>query len=437
MIYKRCPHKGRDRDRCPDPWYGTYQLRGQSRVRVSLAKWTGHDVKTKGDAKLAFDQLKTEMRAGRYNPIGLALLTPVADSTQITTFRQLATQYESLYVTARRLRTSEQFKYRLKPLMEEFADEDITAITSDRIERWQATLRHPRVFPGETYPRLPSTASVNRPVSLLRSILGWAVEHDRLGGKPKVRLDQEDYSRFRRVGGGEEESLLGAAPDRLKALIVVALDTGMRQGEMLALRCGDILSDSICLRGVTTKSAKTRVLPIATARLRAILDWLKDNKDDTAPLITSEDGTAGLLSFRRMWDSCRLRAHGFEPELTETLNLGPISRSQLRQIDLHWHDLRHEFACRLDDRGVSLGVIQRLLGHASIVTTERYLRRGNKELMAGAVKLDDGSLIGVDLAIRTPKDVEAVCLKVSQWYEPRTDLPEGDPFVSSSGATTY
>jgi integrase len=47
-------------------------------------------------------------------------------------------------------------------------------------------------------------------------------------------------------------------------------------------------------------------------------------------------------------------------------------RDRVREINLHWHDLRHEYASRLVERNVPLAQVRDLLGHASIVTTERY-----------------------------------------------------------------
>ena len=72
----------------------------------------------------------------------------------------------------------------------------------------------------------------------------------------------------------EEARLLAVATPFLRSMIIAALDTGMRQGEMLAVRFGDIdwRRQLVVLRGVTTKSRKTRVVPISTTRLKAVLD---------------------------------------------------------------------------------------------------------------------------------------------------------------------
>jgi site-specific recombinase XerD len=57
-----------------------------------------------------------------------------------------------------------------------------------------------------------------------------------------------------------------------------------------------------------------------------------------------------------------------------------VNRDQLAEIDLHWHDLRHEAACRWLASGLDLRAIQLLLGHADLKTTQRYLNVTDEEL---------------------------------------------------------
>jgi site-specific recombinase XerD len=59
------------------------------------------------------------------------------------------------------------------------------------------------------------------------------------------------------------------------------------------------------------------------------------------------------------------------------------NREQLRRIDLRWHDLRHEGACRLLADGVDIRIVQLMLGHASIQQTQRYLNVTDEELRRG------------------------------------------------------
>jgi site-specific recombinase XerD len=60
-----------------------------------------------------------------------------------------------------------------------------------------------------------------------------------------------------------------------------------------------------------------------------------------------------------------------------------------RQINLHWHDLRHEYASRLVERGVPLAQVRDLLGHASILTTERYDNQKLEALQAAVERLEE------------------------------------------------
>ncbi len=53
---------------------------------------------------------------------------------------------------------------------------------------------------------------------------------------------------------------------------------------------------------------------------------------------------------------------------------------KLKQIDLHWHDLRHEGACRLLADGVDIRIVQLILGHSDIKTTQRYLNVTDEEM---------------------------------------------------------
>lgn len=83
-------------------------------------------------------------------------------------------------------------------------------------------------------------------------------------------------------------------------------------------------------------------------------------------------------TIRTAWESLVLLANGIEP--TRTRAHGRVNRDKLAEIDLHWHDLRHEAACRWLAKGLDLRAIQLLLGHADLKTTQRYLNVTDEEL---------------------------------------------------------
>ena len=70
--------------------------------------------------------------------------------------------------------------------------------------------------------------------------------------------------------------------------------------------------------------------------------------------------------------------------------LTPVCREAFKRIDLRWHDLRHEYASRLVERGVPLSQVRDLLGNASIATTERYDNRIQEALFEAAKRLETG-----------------------------------------------
>jgi integrase len=194
-------------------------------------------------------------------------------------------------------------------------------------------------------------------------------------------------------------------------MIIAVLDTGMRQGEMLALRFGDIdeKRQLIVLRGETTKSRKTRIMPISTTRLKTVLDWLRldaDNQKKPAEaLVFSDEIGEPIGRFRTAWVTAVLKAHDIKPEW-KSYNwtaLTPECKEAYRRINLHWHDLRHEYASRLVERGLPLAQVRDLLGHASITTTERYDNQRLEGLQTAALKLESGKTFDPTGTHRTEK----------------------------------
>ena len=395
-VYKICEHKGKLRDRCEHAWWGSF--RG---IRVSLSKWTNQEIRSKTEAYAALDLLRTAIRAGTFDPRGI---TPVREVSAIT-FRELAGLYKERHVIAKGLASAKSIDWRLKPLLAWFGDKRIALINVGDIEDFIADLRRKPVR-GRASERTLAPSSVNRTIELVRHMLNWAVDREyidrtpfRRGGSALIKKLREDNKRRRRVSEQEEARLLEAAPPLLRGMIIAALDTGVRRGEMLALRFTDLdlTRGLITLRGETTKSGKTRVVPIATARLRAVLDWLRldpegDSKPEETPVFSDEIGQP-VGSLRTSWVNTVLRAHGIAVRWDRRGNYReptPECLDAFRKIDLHWHDLRHEYASRLVEKGVPLAQVRDLLGHASITTTERYDNQTVAALRAAAARLEAG-----------------------------------------------
>jgi integrase len=193
--------------------------------------------------------------------------------------------------------------------------------------------------------------------------------------------------------------LLGHANPHLRALIVAALSTGCRIGELLSLQWQQIRYDErkqarwIVLPAAKTKTNTARVLPIGP-RLGAELAMRQqgpDGKDHPPTAYVFGDETGDRVgSVKRAWELTVLRAHGHTPIWVagKPGRLAPESRAALREINLHFHDLRRQFACTLLESSADLHDVRDFLGHANITTTSRYLASSPVRLARALARLE-------------------------------------------------
>jgi hypothetical protein len=100
----------------------------------------------------------------------------------------------------------------------------------------------------------------------------------------------------------------------------------------------------------------------------------------------------------------------------EGATLSPASRAQLRAIDLHFHDLRHEAGCRWLEAGWPIHHVQEMLGHTNLSQTSTYLHAaemGLQESMrrfdAARVDAPSGDFRGKTVANKGPKEQLSLC----------------------------
>jgi integrase len=368
-LYKRCDCRGRRRERCGHPWWGSF--RGQ---RISLGKWADCHVDSKPEAQAVLDEVRLAIRQGTFTLAGRR-----ARPVDVLTFSQLADFYWER--DGRKLKSADTLKYRLEGLKAHFADRAPGDIRAGDIEDFLAGLEQPGRFQkrhATVRERQPST--INRWRALLRRVFSWAVENDYLDrtpfNKPGVRASlvkarPENDSRDRRLSDSEFRRLMATAGPRLKPLIVVALYTGMRRGEMLKLTWSDLDAHPgwIRLRSRTTKSGRPRILPIHPD-VQAVFDFLRTDamgqpKPSAAPVFSNEVGEP-VRNFREAWS-------------------GALKRAGI--IGFRWHDLRHEFGSRNLECGASIIHVRDLLGHSDVKMTQRYLNLTDDNLRAQVHKL--------------------------------------------------
>ncbi|MFH0899426.1 MAG: site-specific integrase [Pseudomonadota bacterium] len=204
-----------------------------------------------------------------------------------------------------------------------------------------------------------SKKSINNHLTVLRRLLVVAKKRGLIGTVPEIEWLKVPKPDFDFLSFEEADRILDADVDsEWHTMILVALRTGMRLGELLALRWEDvdltIGQVRVCRsvsRGIITtpKSGKDRVIPLGDEVLAA----LKVHRHLRGELVFCT--MAGRMLKKGeckhpLWRACR--------------------RAGLRRIG--WHVCRHTFASHLVMRGAQLKAVQELLGHATIEMTMRY-----------------------------------------------------------------
>jgi integrase len=226
-------------------------------------------------------------------------------------------------------------------------------------------------------------SSINREIGLLKSMLNRAVKLQLIHAHPAREaelFELDDSSVSDRVLSNEEEIKLLAACDEselryraphLKFVILVALYTGLRRGEILRLRWSDIDFEKNRLRVRKSKTKAGRRHVNLNSMLRAMLLSLNEQ----------EHGEWVFPSPNRYQTPGQPERH-----IADVKN---AFRRAVRLAGIEWitfHQLRHTFCSRLADAGVPLPVIQKLAGHASVTMTSEYTHPAD-ELKQRAVEV--------------------------------------------------
>lgn len=219
----------------------------------------------------------------------------------------------------------------------------------------------------------PSTQA--RKLSAIRRFFRFLFQEGDRKDDPTARLDGPSPEReVPDVLSREEVARLIAAcePDkRLKCLVELLYGAGLRASELVTLRVGNLprrkagqwMSADIIIRG---KGGKDRLCPLGRAALIALAEWL-DVREASLPdnpllrnkaegFVFPSRGKEGHLTRRRLG------------QMLEEL----ASKAGIRSERVYPHALRHAYATHLLQGGADLRVVQTLLGHADIATTQIY-----------------------------------------------------------------
>ena len=187
------------------------------------------------------------------------------------------------------------------------------------------------------------------------------VEQRRLPSRLPKALEEEDVTALLEAAAGDDPVAL-----RDRAILELLYGTGMRVSELAGLSLADLGSDTGLVR-VTGKGDKERLVPVGRCAEAALEDWLGDwgrpcleprrwaRRGDAEAVFLNARG--GRLSRQGVWGILkkRARAAGIEDRV-------------------HPHVLRHSCATHMLAHGADIRVVQELLGHVSIATTQLYTK---------------------------------------------------------------
>lgn len=255
----------------------------------------------------------------------------------------------------------------VKNLLRSFRGREIAGITAHDFERHKNARR-----------QAVSPASVNREISCMKHMFNKAVQwgYLRENHLRSVAKFKEPPGRLRYLNDEEIERLLRCCAEHIRPIVVMALNTGMRRGEIFSLKWADVDMKNRTITLRHTKNNECRGIPI-----NGILY-------DT--LMCMEPG---------LWDQyVFLNKDGKPFRDIKTGFSAALRRAGIR--DFRFHDLRHTFASRLVMAGVDIRTVQTLMGHKDIKMTMRYSHLSDAHLRDAVSRLENGT----NLAQAAPQD---------------------------------
>ncbi|MGH9956811.1 MAG: tyrosine-type recombinase/integrase [Pyrinomonadaceae bacterium] len=331
-----------------------------------------HDRQRRADSKIHAKDLVQELIAEVYKTGGRSL------AKEHMTFLDLATYFEkeylkpAEYVEGRKVagvRSISPAMAAVKALKNHFGKHQLRGITHSDIRNFRAE----RLATKTKAKKQRSVAAVNRELEKLRRLLniaereGWILRNPMRSGDPLISVADE-RKRERILTRDEELRLLAACENRyqkhLRPILICALDTWMRRGEIFGIKWSDVDFEErvLTIRAFNTKTMKERQVSLTTHL---------------------------MLELEKLWEaSLKIKYEllfGFTSNVKKSFT---SVRTKAGLPDIRFHDLRHTAATRLVAAHLPLPEVGRVLGHTQANTTYRYVNANIETTRRAAALLD-------------------------------------------------
>ena len=325
--YRKCRRCGLDLSRARNKvyWIEYYVKELRKKKRERIGPW-------KSLAEQVLAKRKSEIAENRF-------LDKLEEPPEIP-LREFVKHYIEWCTTHNK--SPETKRTRLKPLLAFFGNMQLSEISPWLIEKYKSKRR-----------KEVSPSTVNKELTVLRHLFNKAIQWGYARENPLKHVEwyREPKGKLRFLSAEEIAALLQAAPLWLQRLILFALNTGMRRGEILSLTWDSIDFENGLIYVSQSKSGEARHVPMNNVTREILLEVRKEVETiSDYVFINPKTGTRRVnirKAFRRTCKAAGVTGCTF-------------------------HTLRHTFASHLVMRGIDLKTVSELLGHKSINMTMRY-----------------------------------------------------------------
>lgn len=298
---------------------------------------------------------------------------------------------------------------RLECFAETLGRRKLNELTPAQLESWRADRRREAV----------KAETINRDLATLRAALSRAVVLEIIRANPLLGAETEEVDRHKRVvraltspekvklidalqarddkKRAERESAnkwrvergqellppIGRFADTLTPAVITSLETGLRFGELSRLQWPSVDFDekNVRVHGKTVKTFETRDIPLNNLAHETVHAWwLQCGRPESAPVFTTSRTAERIGSLKKSYHAA--------------LTAAGIPRVNRRGERVNWHSLRHTFGTLLGAANVDPTTLMKLMGHANLATTQRYLHTDEDRKREAVKRLEATPLEG-------------------------------------------